>query len=114
MSKQYWLVIFFIALLADIVIMQYGPDSLPIFSKPLIVLSLLAYLLNNSAGKKYVAVKILVAAALVFSIGGDVLLLFEPRSSLFFITGLVSFLIAHVFYIIAFNDIRKKQSISFR
>jgi len=113
MTKQVWLVIFFIALVADIAIMQYGADEWRIFSKPLIVFSLLAWLLNNRASSKYLPVKNHFAVALAFSIVGDVLLLFEPRSSLFFITGLVSFLIAHIFYIIAFNAIRKKQSISF-
>lgn len=41
-----------------------------------------------------------VGLGLVFSLGGDVLLMLPAR---FFIFGLVSFLLAHVFYIIGFN-----------
>jgi uncharacterized membrane protein YhhN len=40
--------------------------------------------------------------ALTFSWLGDILLLFVIRDSLFFILGLVSFLIAHIFYIFLF------------
>jgi uncharacterized membrane protein YhhN len=114
MKKELWLVIFFVALIADLLIMQFGADPLRVLSKPLIVFSLLIYLLSQRTSEKYLSIKRLVVAALFFSMIGDVLLLFEPRSSMFFIGGLVSFLIAHVFYIVSFNSIRKTQKISFQ
>ena len=49
--------------------------------------------------KGYPRWRIYVLAALVFSWAGDVFLI----SSDWFIAGLVSFLIAHVFYIIAYQ-----------
>jgi uncharacterized membrane protein YhhN len=54
-------------------------------------------------------------AALFFSLGGDVLLLFQsPSQPNFFIYGLVSFLIAHIFYIIVFNIIRKRNEMAIK
>ncbi len=40
--------------------------------------------------------------ALLFSLLGDILLLFTEISSLFFIAGLTSFLLAHIMYILVF------------
>jgi uncharacterized membrane protein YhhN len=52
--------------------------------------------------------------ALFFSLCGDVLLMFEKTNPLFFIVGLICFLISHVFYIIVFNKIRKEKPIHIR
>ncbi len=46
--------------------------------------------------------------ALTFSWIGDVILLFADRGEIYFILGLVAFLISHIFYIVLFN----KQTIS--
>lgn len=44
---------------------------------------------------------------IIFSWGGDVFLMFQPYHSLFFVAGLGSFLIAHIFYVLAFvNNIK--------
>jgi uncharacterized membrane protein YhhN len=40
--------------------------------------------------------------ALIFSLGGDILLMFPRFNEIFFLLGLGSFLIAHIFYIVAF------------
>lgn len=48
--------------------------------------------------------------ALTFSWLGDILLLFVFKDSLFFILGLVAFLIAHIFYVILFlKELKKKN-----
>ncbi|MET0464428.1 MAG: lysoplasmalogenase [Chitinophagaceae bacterium] len=52
--------------------------------------------------------------ALLFSWGGDVLLLFQARNSLFFLLGLSSFLIAHIFYIVFFHRIKMRAQIRSR
>ena len=44
-----------------------------------------------------------ILAGLFFSLLGDTVLLFAPLNELFFIAGLVMFLVAHVFYILAFR-----------
>lgn len=52
-----------------------------------------------------------ITAALCFSWLGDVLLLFQENNQLFFMLGLASFLIAHIFYIIFFHQLRIKESV---
>lgn len=51
--------------------------------------------------------KILVTA-LIFSWIGDVILLFADKGEIYFILGLVAFLVSHLFYIVLFS----KQTIS--
>jgi uncharacterized membrane protein YhhN len=71
-------------------------------TKPLLLLSLLIIfwsLTRNQPG----AFRNFVLAGLFFSWTGDVILLFQEKSPDFFIFGLVSFLIAHICYIIAFR-----------
>lgn len=48
--------------------------------------------------------------ALLFSWTGDVVLLFDDRGELFFIIGLVSFLIAHFLYIILFLQQKREKT----
>lgn len=52
--------------------------------------------------------KTLLLTALTFSWIGDVILLFADKGEIYFILGLVAFLVSHVFYIILFS----KQTIS--
>jgi uncharacterized membrane protein YhhN len=86
--------------------------------KPLLltVLSLWFYLECRSMGSRFSG---LVLAGLIFSIGGDTLLMFVeygPRAEQFFLFGLGSFLVAQVCYAVAFwtypgaksGDIRQK------
>lgn len=72
-----------------------GFEELAWFAKPLLIPSLLL-LVVGSHGMK--ANKVLLLA-LFFSWVGDVLLMFAPNHDLFFITGLISFLSAHLVYI---------------
>jgi len=68
-----------------------------ILAKPLLMMTLLFYFV--SATTTYPRWRFYVMAAVVFSWAGDVFLI----SSDWFVAGLVSFLIAHVFYIIAYQ-----------
>lgn len=69
-------------------------------AKPAIVSSLLIYFLSYSSPKPF---KIWVILALVFSFIGDVLLLFADGNELFFLFGLIAFLLAHLVYIKIFS-----------
>lgn len=74
-------------------------SELPIetITKPLLMPSLLFYFLGTapqSPLNKYVSI------ALIFSFLGDTLLMFVEQNELFFLTGLISFFIAHLVYII--------------
>lgn len=84
---------------------------LHIIFKPLIVISLLVYLFMEDGHKeKAVAFAI---AGLILSLLGDILLIFQGENPLFFIGGLISFLVAHVSYIFYYlrssNTIAVKQ-----
>lgn len=70
-------------------------------TKPLLLICLLVFYLSAFAQQES-KVKYWIAAALVFSLAGDVLLLFQDGKPMFFIAGLVAFLIAHASYIVAF------------
>lgn len=78
-----------------------GWSSLEYLSKPLLMLILMSMLWMHPQRNK-MGVGVLMAA-LFFSWGGDVFLMFESEHELFFIFGLLSFLIAHICYIILFT-----------
>jgi uncharacterized membrane protein YhhN len=92
--------IYALIVLADLVAVSFRdgtntPLAEYIF-KPALMLSLGYYFAQHSvSGKK----RNFVLSALAFSWLGDVFLLFKD----FFVLGLVSFLIAHIFYILAFS-----------
>lgn len=80
------------------------PDKLPTlhyFVKPslLIILNLYFFLMLKEVKNKG---KWMVQAALVFSLAGDVFLMFQQQKPFFFLLGLGSFLLAHLGYIAAF------------
>jgi uncharacterized membrane protein YhhN len=74
-------------------------------AKPMILLSLIAFYWLHS---KQITPKtrFLTILALVFSLFGDILLMFVEQSPHFFTLGLVSFLLAHIFYILVFLKVR--------
>jgi len=76
----------------------------------MIVVLIGLYFLSRT-GTIFSPIKKWVLAALFFSWTGDVLLLFQPNDSLFFLLGLSSFLIAHIFYIIFFHRVRIKEKV---
>lgn len=100
------MLLFGAALAADLIFTAIGQSEARFISKPLILLALTAYFL---ASVKNVSspLKGWVVAALLLSWLGDVLLLFEGRSPIYFILGLSAFLLAHVAYIFFFNLLRK-------
>ncbi|MDR3575628.1 MAG: lysoplasmalogenase [Anaerolineaceae bacterium] len=71
-------------------------------AKPATLLALIGWLWQASQGQPHEnAVLVIFGLALLFSLAGDVLLLFPRR---FFMAGLGAFLTAHIFYIFAFNQ----------
>ena len=75
--------------------------SVELVAKPLTMVVLIAAALALDAGDT--AVQLWIVAALVFSLGGDVFLMFAERGEQWFIAGLASFLIGHLAYIVAFT-----------
>ncbi|MBG6130410.1 putative membrane protein YhhN [Aquimarina sp. EL_43] len=70
-------------------------------TKPSILGSLIIFFLAHRKGLG-ISIFRLMILALLFSLAGDILLLFVIQSQLFFIAGLVMFLLAHVMYILVF------------
>lgn len=89
------------AVVADLAAIFFSWNEVRYVSKPLIVISLLIYFVQRVGLRPKFAGYF--AAALAFSIAGDIALLFEDRDPLFFMAGLGSFLLAHLLYIIAFR-----------
>lgn len=88
-------------------------ETLQMIFKPLLVAGLLFHLVAATKGSA-AAIKKFAVAALIFSIAGDTLLMFSNKSELFFLAGLVAFLIAHVCYIICFHKIKIREKIEGR
>jgi len=95
--KPDWRILYAISAVAVLAGLLFGVPVLYISAKPLLMITLLLYF--ASATKGYPRWRFYVMAALVFSWAGDVFLI----SSEWFIAGLVSFLVAHIFYIIAYQ-----------
>jgi uncharacterized membrane protein YhhN len=95
--------IFRLAILADLAAIYFQRDEVRLVSKPLIVLSLLIYFIQRVDWRRSYASYFV--SALVFSLLGDIALLFEDRQPVFFMLGLGCFLLAHGMYIIAFKHL---------
>jgi uncharacterized membrane protein YhhN len=85
-------------------------EALQYYSKPLLMIILGAYFISQTKFSS-ARLKAWILAALFFSWTGDVLLIFQENRSLFFLLGLSAFLLAHVFYIVFFHNIRLKEEI---
>jgi uncharacterized membrane protein YhhN len=110
MNRKTWLILFFIVLAADIFAIATGNNDLRWGTKIFIVPSLVGWLISSLHVVKPHLYK-WVVAALIFSWSGDVLLMLEPENSIFFILGLVSFLIAHICYIDFFQLVKKREKV---
>jgi uncharacterized membrane protein YhhN len=86
-----------------------GQEQVAWFIKPFLILFLMlaVFFYGNFPSKKFLL------TALTFSWIGDVILLFAHRNKIYFISGLIAFLISHAAYIITFNKqlkIRNRKS----
>ncbi len=83
---------------------EIAPErALHLASKPLLVLLVGVIFLTSTRGSNHPAKKF-VLLGLLFSWFGDVLLMFKQEFSGSFVSGLGAFLIAHIFYIIAYRQ----------
>jgi uncharacterized membrane protein YhhN len=110
--KKTFLYLFAVCLLADLIAAGLHKEDWHFFSKPLLMPLLMAHFLVNipssSSFRKYII------PALFFSWAGDVLLMFEGHQSIFFLLGLSSFLIAHIFYILFYHQVWVMEKIKNR
>ncbi len=78
-----------------------GSDTLAFLLKSLIIPSLIIFFLTGKSKPTNSEDKFIIAA-LIFSWLGDILLQYKNGGDLFFLFGLIAFLITHIFYTIVF------------
>ena len=103
-ARNITLFIFLMVAAIELLSRIFGWDSIgdvQISVKPLLMPSLAAYFFFSVRQKSKLA--FLVIIALLFSWIGDVMLMFVELKSIYFILGLVAFLLAHITYILIFN-----------
>ncbi|PKV48126.1 putative membrane protein YhhN [Aquimarina sp. MAR_2010_214] len=97
-----FVVIYIIIVICDLVCSSDDTYSnLRSVTKPSILGSLIIFFLIHRKGLG-ISIFRLMLLALLFSLAGDILLLFVIQSQFFFIAGLVMFLLAHIMYILVF------------
>ncbi len=109
-TEKSFSILFFIIVLAELICGNMESLSqLHYFTKPLILITLIAffYKQGNHLNKRTRSITLL---ALVFSLIGDILLMFVITSPKYFIGGLIAFLLAHLMYISVFLKSRNKTA----
>ncbi len=109
MQKKFFLFVFFLAVFIDLVAISVENRSIQLIVKPLILVSLILYFLSQS-GKGEKNLRNYLGGGLLFSLLGDILLMFDTDPQ-FFLYGLSAFLLAHIFYILFFYSILRKEKI---
>jgi uncharacterized membrane protein YhhN len=97
--KKTVLVLFALVCLGELASGWMGWTEVHRVCKPLIMITLGIYYAISARHRSPV-----VLLAILFSLAGDVLLMFETSHELFFIFGLLAFLTSHVFYIFAYRQ----------
>ena len=108
MRTNWVLYLFGIDLAAELLAIYNQWQNVRYITKPLLLLLLLGFIAAQSSPDRS-AKKLLIAAA-AFSLAGDIILLFDELGNNYFIAGLVSFLLAHICYILLFVHIRRKNN----
>jgi len=101
MKTKLFSFIFFLVFVIQLYAEYANNAELRNFSKPLIVVVLLAWLCISTNLKGRFHKRIF--TGLIFALAGDILLMLQSSRSNFFIYGLVAFLLCHIFYIRAFT-----------
>jgi len=100
-----FLLVFVAVSAGDLIANIFSNHQLELVFKPLILLSLIGYYMAAAERRSHVFIR-----ALFFSWVGDVLLLFAGGAEIFFITGLVAFLISHLLFIQVYRQQRDVDS----
>lgn len=108
-TEKRFFILFLILLAIDLICVNVESFSgYRYMSKPLVVLAILVFFISSTKHIETKAKRVTLLA-LLFSWIGDILLLFENESELFFMFGLISFLLAHISYSIVFGYKRDKK-----
>lgn len=103
-------IVYFLMVINTIICSYESPLTTMYFvSKPAILTLLIIFFtkLSRTLDSK---TRIIALTALIFSLIGDILLMFTASSELYFIGGLIAFLLAHIMYIIVFLKQRHEKN----
>ncbi|MDQ0105655.1 putative membrane protein YhhN [Chitinophaga terrae (ex Kim and Jung 2007)] len=103
MLRSSSLLLYFLLLLADILLIAFHAEAYRVATKPLLMLLLVIYALYSNVAIPGAYRSFLLAALLFSSLGDDLLLYDGDR---LFLPGLGSFFLAHIAYIVFFLKIR--------
>lgn len=105
--RKFALYFFVVVSLGEIFSILLSIDVLQLICKPLIMLTLgWFYILSIAKEDRSGSVML----AIILSFAGDVFLMLTNKNNSFFMMGLLSFLAAHVFYIMAYRQHRHEDS----
>lgn len=110
MKPKYWGYLFIAVTCFYFLGLALNHTLLLFLFKPLLITSLLGYFLKSTSDVRSHLKKWMIGA-LLGSITGDTLLMFSSQSEIYFLAGLIAFLIAHICYIITFHSIRTQEAI---
>lgn len=108
MKSYKLLTLFFVVIAVYFIGKFFHLSTVLLISKPLIVTSLLIWYLAYTH-TCFSPLKKWIILALIFCTAGDTLLMFDGKNDLFFLLGLVAFLLGHLFFIIAFVEIKREN-----
>ncbi len=101
--KKYALILFFFFALVELTTHLIDLPNIHHVSKPMLLITLALYYYYSV---KHEGVSTIIMLALFFSWLGDVMLMYVANREIYFMLGLGAFLIAHVFYIFAYQQYR--------
>ncbi len=106
LKKNVGFVLYFFLVFLNLLAAWFNIESLNLITKPLLLPALLIIILSATLpgnGRNFFI------SALLFSFLGDVLLMFVNNNAHFFTGGLISFLLAHIAYILFFTGIKAES-----
>jgi uncharacterized membrane protein YhhN len=105
--KKIFLYLFILVSVGELTAIIFSMELMQFIVKPTVMIMLGAFYLSAISDESRSTA---VIGAILCSLAGDVLLLFQHSNSWYFMAGLFSFLLAHVFYILAYRQHRTQQS----
>ncbi|MCI0750583.1 MAG: lysoplasmalogenase [Flammeovirgaceae bacterium] len=103
------LILFFIIAVGELLAIAAEVAWLHHLCKPLIMITLGLYYVTESKWREQ-AISLSVLGGILFSSAGDALLMYQEGDPSYFMFGLVAFLLAHIFYILAYRQHRHAEA----
>ncbi len=102
MKRPYlFLILFAVVSICELLAVSRGWTEVQLVAKPLIMLMLIGYYMSATSSRNGTLIR-----AMFFCWTGDILLMGQNGGELYFILGLLAFLVGHVLYIVAYRQLR--------